>query len=242
MRNRKLVLSGAALLATGAIVVPAIAQSGSTTIEITKVQVSPNKAGTVKKPQAVRLSVAGKLTTPASEPRPIVYHARLLFPKGSLWNGAKHPACTLTKLQNGEIPSDCKKAIAGTGSAKGYADTEPTTAKITLLNGGAKTAFAFIEMNIPAVVREPAVAKIKKTSGKWAYQVDIDIPETVQVVASTPIAITELALSGGKGDLLATTSCPKTKKWPFVIEVDYKDPITRQPKGTAKIESSTSCR
>jgi hypothetical protein len=167
MRNRKLVLPGmAALLAAGAIAVPAIAQTGGdTTIEITKVQVSPNKAGTKKKPQGVKLAVAGKLTTKAPSQRPVVYKARIMFPKGSLWNGAKYPKCTFAALGNGEIPSSCKKAIFGKGSAKGWADTEPTTAKITVLNGGAKKVFAFVEMDSPALVREPAPATIKKVSG-----------------------------------------------------------------------------
>ncbi len=242
--SRKLTAALAAVCATGVVAVagPALAQSGSTSIEVKKVQVSPNKAGTKKKPRAVKLTVNAKIKHADTSNRSIVQSIRILFPKGSLYNGAKLPKCSQADLSNGEIPAKCKKAVMGSGKANAWADTTRTVAKITVVNGGANAVYFFTEMDNPAVVRTPAPGKIKKLSGKWAYQLDVTIPEELQVVGGVPIAIEDLAVKAGKGNWLATTSCPKSKKWPFEVTANYVDQATFSERGSTKYASFTRCR
>ncbi|MGH2804722.1 MAG: hypothetical protein ACRDL4_17005, partial [Thermoleophilaceae bacterium] len=79
---RKVVAPTAGLLALGVLLVaPSVAQTPATEITV-KTKVSPNKAGTKKKPRGVTLS--GTVTWDSEEgfEPPIITGARVLFPKG----------------------------------------------------------------------------------------------------------------------------------------------------------------
>lgn len=246
MAHRKLAATAAALLGLAVVAGPVAAQTSSgTTIEVTKVSVSPNKAGTKKKPKAVKkLSVAAKVNVPDGQKRPVINRITVLFPKGSVWNGAKYPKCTQAQLSSSqEFPSSkCSKAVFGSGKANAMADTSPTVAKIRVVNGGAKSIYFYTELDNPAVVRAPAPGKITKKTGKWAYQLDVTIPDELQIVGGVPIAVTDLAVSAGKGSILATSSCPKNKKWPFEVTAYLEDQDTGAPLGTTKTVDSTPCK
>ena len=106
-----------------------------------------------------------------------------------------------------------------------------------MVNGGAKRVFFYTVLTNPARVRAPVVGKIKQLrTGPWKYRLDYQVPETLQVVAGVPITVTELDLTAGKGDYIVTTSCPKSRRWPYKAWVDLNDgrriPIT----------GSTPCR
>lgn len=57
-----------------------------------------------------------------------------------------------------------------------------------------------------------------KKGGKYGgYRVTFVVPEILQVVAGTPISLINLTVRTKAKNWLATTSCPKDKKWPYQI-------------------------
>ncbi len=203
-------------IAAVAFAVPAIAQD-LTPLEVkVKVKVTPNKVGTPRHPQPVKVVLDAELISPNSGyERPIVQRSRILLGKGGLWNGAKHPKCTAATLNRRGLQACPKGSIFGKGYATGYADTVRTTPTITLVNGGAKEAYGFVQLTNPARVNAAVVGHIKKRHGKWAYQVDFTVPEVLQIVAGVPISLTKLHLTVGKGDIIATTYCPPDGRWKY---------------------------
>lgn len=226
MRKLQLAIPTVALIAlSAAAVAPSYAQGPTpvTTIEV-KPKVSPSKAGTKKKPQTVKLSVTGSVTTSGEdgENKPIVTKVVIKFPKGSLYNGAKAPKCSEAAINSGLPKSKCPpKSIMGSGGATAWADTVSTTADFTLVNGGANKAYLYTTMTNPAVVQTPVPLDIKKSTGKWAYIATATVPQKLQVVGGVPISLRTMKISTNanaqKTNWLQTTSCPKDKKWPFEV-------------------------
>jgi hypothetical protein len=205
------------LVACAAAAVPfAIAQDlGAVQAEI-HAKVIPNKVGTPKHPQPVKVVVDAKLVYEDGFEKPIVDTARVLLGKGGIWNGAKFPKCTAEKLNREGLGGCPKGSIFGHGYALGYADTVRTKPKITVVNGGATKAFGYVQLTNPARVNTAVTTTIKKLhGGKWAYQLDAKVPLELQVVAGVPVSLTQLHLEIGKGDIIASTFCPPSNKWSY---------------------------
>jgi hypothetical protein len=157
---------------------------------------------------------------------PIVTAFNILIAKGGLYNGGKYPKCPQSKV-NRNGPSSCpKKSIMGSATGAAYADDVITRPKITFVNGGAKNICFYTVLTNPARVQTCVPGKITKlNSPKWSYRLKITVPEVLQVVAGVPIALRDLTWkAGGKPwakDWLATTSCPKSRKWAFEVETFY---------------------
>lgn len=235
MRTSLLTAAGA-LAACAALAGTSIAQQpGETTIKV-KPTVTPNKAGTKKKPRKVKLKVHVDWTTAGDGEKPVTKSADVLFPKGSLYNGGKYPKCSQSVLSRSG-PTKCPKgSIMGKGKASAYADDVMTYPKITVVNGGKSKVFLYTVMNNPARVQAPVPGTIKKTSGKWAYKLHLTVPESLQIVAGVPIALKTFDVTaGGKNDWMATTSCTGGK-WPFSVETQFREG------GSAKFESTTPCK
>jgi hypothetical protein len=234
MRQGALLISVA--LAVGCLLaVPSVAQ---TPIEIdVDAKVIPNKAGTPSDPQPVKLQVHAELVSELGYERPIMTGGRVLFPRAGNWNGGKHPKCDLNTLNREGLAACPKGSIFGKGVAKAWADTEITRPRITVVNGGATRVYFYTVLSNPARVRAPVVGKIKELKqGPWKYRLDYQVPEVLQVVAGVPITVTELDITAGKGDYLVTTSCPKSRRWPYKAWVYLDD--GRKP----LITGSTPCR
>jgi hypothetical protein len=200
-----------------------------------KASVSPNRAGTKSHPQGVTLKTKISWQTLGSATQPIVQTFDILFPKGSLYNGAHLPSCSYSKL-NAVGPAGCPKgSIVGSGSGNAYADTTITHPKITVVNGGASRVFFYTVLNNPARVQSPVVGIIKKTSGKYAYSLHVTVPQVLQVVAGVPIELTLLNVTAGKGTWLETTSCGPGGHWPFSVSTGYNTG------GSAKFTASIAC-
>ena len=216
MRRLATLVVAAAVLAGGA----ALARApGTTPITMTvDATVSPNKAGTKRHPQGVKLGVTAKFDIPEAYDPPLVDRVTVLFPKGGLYNGAKYPKCSETRLARRGVSGCPKGSIMGKASGKAMADDVPTYPKVTIVNGGARRVYFYTVMTNPARVQVPVVAKVTKLSGKWSYKVEADIPKALQIVAGIPIVLHELKGSAGKGDWLATTSCPRDKRWRYHAE------------------------
>ncbi|HMJ37632.1 MAG TPA: hypothetical protein VK501_27245 [Baekduia sp.] len=219
---RKFLIPAIGVLALVAVeVAPTIAQdSPQTTLTVTPT-VSPNKAGTKKKPQGVKLNVKMHFETPGDLEKPIFQTGVVFFPKGSLYNGAKYPKCTEAKLNNGGLAACPKDSIMGKGTGDAFADTVITHPDITVVNGGGNKVLFWTILTNPARVQKTVVGNITKQTGKYAYKLTFTVPKALQIVAGVPISVRDLSVTaGGKAkakDWLATTSCPANKKWPFSV-------------------------
>jgi len=215
--RRLAILAGALAVSSGGSAL-ALAQGTSPITMTVDAKVTPNKAGTKKRPQGVKLAVTARFDIPEAFDPPLVDKVTVLFPKGGLYNGAKYPKCSQAVLSRSGVSGCPKGSIMGKGSGKAMADDVPTYPKVTIVNGGAKRVYFYTVMTNPARVQTPVVGKITKLSGQWSYRLEAEIPRSLQIVAGVPIVLHELTLSGGKGDWLATTYCPPSKRWRYHAE------------------------
>lgn len=237
MRLSRLVPALVAVMVAIAVAAVAIAQEPPPITLRTVTKVTPNKAGTPKKPRGVKIGVTAYIDMPADYDPPLVESVDVWFPKGGLYNGAKHPRCSESTL-NRHGPSKCPRgSIMGRGRATARADDVPTFPQITVVNGGSKRVYFYTVMTNPARVQTPVVGKITKLrSSRWSYRLHATIPRKLQIVAGVPIHLQKLQVSAGKGDWLATTSCPPSKRWPYHAEVTFN---TGQ---VIKHDGSVACR
>jgi hypothetical protein len=220
-------------------VAPTIAQDPGTTVKA-DTTVSPNKAGTKKKPQGVKLTFNATFTTPGDVEHPIIQSGDAYIPKGGLYNGGKYKSCSQTTLSHGG-PSACpKESIMGSGTGDAWADTVHTKPVITVINGGAKKVWFWTVLKNPARVAAAVPATITKSSGNWSYKVHFTVPQSLQIVAGIPITLNTLKVTlGGKSyakDWLATTSCPASKKWPYSFTANLSTG------GSVKYDGTTPCK
>jgi hypothetical protein len=238
---RKFLIPAVAALALVAVeVAPTIAQDSTNTTISAKTTVSPNKAGTKKKPQGVQLDFKATYTTTGDVEHPIVQGGTVYITKGALYNGGKYPKCSAATLAHGG-PSACPaKSIMGKGSGHAHADDVVTIPTITVVNGGAKTIYFWTVLQNPARVQAAVPATITKQTGKWAYKVTFEVPKSLQIVAGIPITLDDLHVTlGGKSwakDWLATTSCPSNHKWP------YSSTWNLSTGGSISYEDSVACK
>jgi hypothetical protein len=237
---RKFLIPAAGLAAASAVAVSvAMAQESPTKLTVDPPTVSPNKAGTAKKPQGVKLTVSMHWDTPEDAERPIVQTFDVFFPQGALYQGDRYPSCSQTTMARNRGTANCPKgSIMGKGSGVAYADDVFTRPQITVVNGGKDKVFFFTVLSNPARVQAPVLGKITKlgAKGKFAYKLHVEVPKVLQVVAGVPIQLKDLKVTAGSKDWLATTSCPKNKLWPYSVTTGLSTG------GTATYESTTACK
>jgi hypothetical protein len=182
-----------------------------------KAKVSPNKAGTKKRPRGVKLRIKAHWEHPPGFERPVIASAVALFPRGSLYNGRKYPRCSKRTLDRGGPTACPKRSIMGRATGSAWADTVRTRPKIVVVNGGARRVWLHTTLYHPTLVKEAIPVIVQKRRGRWAYRARIVVPETLQIVAGIPIALTDFSMRAGRGKWLATTGCPKSRRWPFKV-------------------------
>jgi hypothetical protein len=237
MRTRAVAGIVSLLAAAGA--AAALAQASWPGVMVTP-KVTPNKAGTPRHPQGVKLTATFRWQSLGASNQPIVTDFELWLPKGSLYNGGHYTTCSLGKL-NSSGPSGCPTAsIMGSGGGNAYADTVITHPQITVVNGGASTIYFYTVLNNPARVQQPVIGHLSRPGGKWAYKLSAHIPQDLQVVAGVPIELTYLTVTAGHSSWLATTACPGGH-WPFSVTTQYTDPNTNAT-GSSSYSDSIPCR
>jgi hypothetical protein len=215
-------LAGAVSLAVVALAPAAGAQTGADDTKFrVKATVTPNKAGTKRNPQGVRLRVRATWDHPAGVERPVISRAFVWFPRGSLYNGGKYPRCSKRTLDR-RGPSGCpKRSRMGRATGVAWADTVRTKPRIVIVNGGPRKVWLYTTLYRPALVREPVPMFVKRTRGRWAYKARIVVPEVLQVVAGIPVALASFRSTAGRGKWLATTGCPRNRRWRFRVKTQY---------------------
>jgi hypothetical protein len=183
-----------------------------------KARVVPNRAGTPQNPQGVVIHSSARVTTePGYEP-PIFQRGYALFPRAGNYNGDDFPKCSKRTLDRHGPPACPERSRIGSGGGTVYADTVITKPKIEIFNAGNKLAFAYVTLYHPALVREAIPIRIKELPrGKWKYKASLSVPVSLQVVAGIPIAARTVHLKVGRGNLIESTSCPKNRRWPYLL-------------------------
>jgi hypothetical protein len=236
---RKLAVGVPAGLAALAVAVPALA-AGTWPKVTVRPTVSPNSAGTVAHPKAVRLGVRFNWATLGAASQPIVTTFKVYFPKGSLYNGGRTKTCSYSLLAS-RGPTKCPAAsIVGSGTGVAYAGTARTHPRITVVNGGATKVYFYTVLTNPARVQEPIVGHIYRQHGRWAYELSATVPNNLRIVAGTPVELTELTVNAGKGNWLETTGC-SGHRWPFSVTTEFLNPNTGS-RGSSSDNSSIACR
>ena len=230
MKRRLISAAAAALTTAGILALPSVAQEPPTepiTTFKVKSSVVPNKAGTPRNPQGVKIKASVSVTTTEGFEKPIFKSGYALFPRSGNWNGGRYPKCT-KRILDRDGPKGCpKKSRIGFATGTVYADTVITRPRIEIFNGGAKLAFAYVTLYHPTLVQEPIPVHIKKLSHpKWKYKVSLKVPENLQIVAGVPIAARSLKGSVGRGNIIETTSCPKSRRWPYRAVGKFSNGVT----------------
>jgi hypothetical protein len=225
MRAR-LMMAVTLLAVAGFAVVPAGAQPpenvtdtpANLTTFTAKARVVPNRAGTPRNPRGVVIHSWARAVTEPGYERPIFQGGYGLFPRAGNYNGDDFPRCSKRTLDRYGTDPCPQRSRIGSGTGVVYADTVITRPKIEIFNGGSKLALAYVTLYHPALVREAIPVKIQELPrGKWKYKVSFRVPLSLQVVAGIPIAAGSLKLKVGRGNLIETTSCPKTRRWPYLL-------------------------
>jgi hypothetical protein len=210
----------------GAFAVPATAQTPENVTDTppqlttftAKARVVPNRAGTPQDPQGVVIYGSARAVTAPGYERPIFQGGYALLPRAGNYNGDDFPRCSKRTLDRHGTDPCPKRSRIGSGSGVAYADTVITRPKIEIFNGGSKLALAYVTLYHPALVREAIPVRIQELPrGKWKYKVSFEVPLSLQVVAGIPIAAGSLKGKVGRGNLIETTSCPKTRRWPYLL-------------------------
>ena len=232
----RLGFGAAAMGLTVALAAVALAQD-TVPIEIrVDAKVVPNKAGTAKHPQAVRIESHAYITIPEGYDPPLVDTVDVWFPRGGLYNGHRYPKCSQNVLAR-HGPGACPKgSIMGSGRGKATADDVFTYPKITVVNGGRAKVFFYTVLTNPARVRMPVLGTLTKPGGRWSYKLHARIPRALQVVAGIPIVLRELHIRAGdpRKDWIATTSCPRERRWRYHVLITFTTGQTKTYDGSVR--------
>jgi hypothetical protein len=207
---RKFTFAGIAGMLLGAGCAVALASSPAP--RVTVARAAGFSSGSPAHPQGVKLAVSLGWQGFGPANQPMVTKIDMWFPRGTHYNGAKFPMCSMRRLAAAG-PSACPKAsIMGSGGGSAFADTVVTHPKITVVNGGASAVYFFTVLNNPARVQTPVVGHITPLRGQFAYHLSATIPQILRVVAGVPVKLTLLNISAGRGTWLTTTAPPSGVK------------------------------
>jgi hypothetical protein len=211
----------AAVAALAVAVAPGIAQDGDRPVTKfnVKAKITPKKTGTKRNPRGVKLTgtVKWRTVTQGVEP-PVITGSDMLLPKHGVYNGGKYVKCSKRTLDR-TGPRGCpKKSRMGSATGVAFADLEKTVPKVELFNGGKSTLYAYTTLFNPAFVQEAVPGFISRVRGRrWAYRLRLVVPRSLRIVAGVPIALTSFNARAGRGEWLATTGCPRNRRWAFKV-------------------------
>lgn len=234
---RKTILLGAVAVLALALGVSAVFAAGTVQQNL-KTNVSPSKAGTAKKPRPVKLSLRLYSTTSDGSVPPASNHVIVWMPRGLVFQGAKFPACSLSTLNDpNKGPTKCPSGSKiGGGTATASVGTEPGSQtealKVTVFNGPkGKSVNLYLLGTQPAAVAGAFASKLTPIKrGAYAMKLDTRIPQNLYEPAPgffTPLTDFNIAIKatrrvkGKQYGVVASTSCPKTKRWPFKATWNY---------------------
>jgi hypothetical protein len=231
----------AVIAALAALAVASVAVAADSDITATT-KITPSKAGTKKKPKAVKITTFIKNNVEGTTAEKI----EIDFPKTVKISGKGLTACKLSAIQaNG--PAACPaKSKAGTGLSHAVVgpDRVPLNFDVTAFVGGKNLVIFYIKQQ-GGTVTKALQGKISKASGKYAQKLVITIPPDLQQPAPNLYAAltdlnTTLKLTKGKNSLVTTTGCKK-KKHTFGNKLTFAPNPSPPPKPSASGTSTVKC-
>jgi hypothetical protein len=203
--RRCLLLGAVAALASTTAVEAAGPQTSEVRVEA---RVAPGAEPSARRPRPVTLDVGLRWELPRDEEGVTLQRLVMRFPRGAVYNGGRTPACAAERIARSG-PSACPKgSIVGRGSAKADADLTPTRPGITVVNGGPRRVWFHVTMTNPASIAVAVPGRIRRIGGRWSYELTVDIPGTLQVVAGIPVYLREMTVTAGRRDWIAVTRQP----------------------------------
>ena len=216
---------GIAVLAAAAILGVATLAFGQDVVPITwtaSVKVTPNRAGTPSHPRGVVVDVRARIHIPDDYDPPLIESVTVWVGEGGIYSGAKFPTCNFQALRRSGPKACPARSIVGRATVTASADGVKTYPKITIVNGGATKFYFYGVLNYPARLREALPVTVTRlTSGPWKYRWHFKIPRHLQIVAGVPLRAEAFHGIFGRGDWLASTSCPQDRRWRGYGEVRY---------------------
>ena len=171
------VLVALALACAASLALASVA-SAATTAKL-NIKLSSSKAGTSKKPKAVKLNFDLAVDTDDGTSPPTTKETVVSFSKGIKFNSNIFPSCTLATL-NSKGPSGCVKGSkVGTGSALALVggspgEPKPSTTealKVTAFNGPqGKSLLLYLDGDSPAAIKQAISGTLKKASSPFGYR------------------------------------------------------------------------
>ncbi len=261
MRKLAILLgAGAAFFALAALAFASVTPTVSYTSPI-------SQKGKPKKGKPANLTYTGILdvknsdgTQPDTAPTTKIYFAKQLI------NNAKHfPSCKVSDIDGKTaVPSKCKKALVGKGSAASQAGTPGTPAAInenlavTAYNGNkGKQILLVLNASSPVAIQNRVIpGTIGKGAKGFGYSVTFKVPPDLQSQLGLQISLTHFNVvfpasktvkikrhgKRQKVSYLQISSCPKSKKLPVKAVVNFNQD-NGQPGGpTVTASTTTRCK
>ena len=255
---KRIALTGMAALI--ALAVAASPASAILSVQKFAVKVTPSKAGTPKKPQAVSVSANPYFDTNApdldNQVQFATVNANVFFPKGGVYNGKYFPTCAPATVFQDE--KQCPKGArigTGDGFGKGLGLDESVKGQFFNLPGG-KGLTLLVTGESPLIIREIVPATLTTLSDPdYSYKLSFTVPKNLQSPAPGVIATVmkfdskfpARSITKGKGKkkksipLLASTSCPPSGLWKFKYVADYTTTFDGAIESTQTIETTQKC-
>ncbi len=232
-------------------------------------KVSPSRAGTTSKPQAISLSANPYFDTNApdldNQVQFATVNANVFFPKGGVYNGKYFKSCAPATVFQDEkqCPSGSRVGTAD-GFGKGLGLEESVKGQFFNVPGGKGTTL-LVTGESPLIIREIVNSTLTKLSGDpdYSYKLSFSVPRNLQSPAPGVIAsvmkfnskipvqyVTKTKTKKVKGKkrkiktkipLLASTSCPKSGLWKFKYVADYTTTFDSAIESTQTVETTQKC-
>ena len=236
---RKYLIAAIAVLTSLALASVALAQNSD--VEATT-KVSPTKAGTKKKPKAIKITTFVKNNVPNTTASKIESDFR---PPVRI-SGKGLTKCKLSAIQAGGKSACPAKSKAGTGVSHAVVGPNrvPLNFNVTAFVGGNNLVIFYIEQQ-GGTVTKALQGKISKASGKFKQKLVITIPPDLQQPAPNLYgALTDLKSTlynkKGKNSLISTNGC-KSKKHKFGAKLTFVPNPAPPPKSSATGSSTAKC-
>jgi hypothetical protein len=235
---RKLIGVAAVATVTLGLAAGATAQTSELTF---KPKVTPNKAGTKKKPKSAKLQLQLSLNKPGTT----VEFIDLTLPKGLKLSGKGLGDCTVDDLAF-EGPAACandKAGPQGTASAQLGADPLNFTIQPFVSDSNTMLFYVATEQGSGVAVQSPITGEI--TGGGTKLRIQIP-PELRQPVPGVDASLTSINATfqakKGKKTLLASTGCTN-KKWKITGKLTFTTRADAAPvPGPISASSNAACK
>jgi hypothetical protein len=232
----------AALVVGGA--TAALAQTGGASMSVT---VSPNKAGTKKKPRGTKIHLVfanGNHSLTATR-------ITILLAKNVKFQTKGFKFCSATKITSSagrgcpaksKIGAGTSDAIAGVNNPPGV----PLTFKVTAFLTGKKSLGFYLQQQGGGITTL-APGKLSGASGKYGSKLTVTIPTIAKefppgVFNGLVKLETTLAGKSGRYSLIGLTGCPASKKLPFSTTVNFQPNPNPPPTPTVSATATAKCR